>query len=81
VWVFNAFSKGWSEVAPLPEPRGGNAAVILDGRIDVGRMPTARNYARSVVYHRKIYVVGGSIVADSAHSAAGSRIVETFAPR
>jgi hypothetical protein len=44
-------------------------------------MPTARNYARSVVYHRKIYVVGGSIVADSAHSAAGSRIVETFAPR
>jgi N-acetylneuraminic acid mutarotase len=202
VWVFDSFSKGWSDVAPLPEPRGGSAAVVLDGRIHVfgggndvstlathwvydpatdtwsktaplpraegspaavvlggkiyaiggrsgfkdygdtyvydprsdhwtrgpslpprgtvgavvwrgsiyvvggesqakgsvlsdvyrlapgakrwqriGRMPTARNYARSVVYHRKIYVVGGSTVAGFAHSSAGSRSVETFVPR
>jgi N-acetylneuraminic acid mutarotase len=47
----------------------------------VGRMPTARNYARSVVYRGRIYVVGGNTVAGSVHSAFGSRIVETFVPR
>jgi N-acetylneuraminic acid mutarotase len=28
-------SKSWSEAAPLPAPRGGHAAVVLDGRIHV----------------------------------------------
>jgi N-acetylneuraminic acid mutarotase len=47
----------------------------------VGRMPTARNYARAVAYRSKIYVVGGSTVAGSVHSSTGSRLVETFVPR
>jgi N-acetylneuraminic acid mutarotase len=47
----------------------------------VGRMPTARNYARAVVYRGRIYVVGGSTSAGAVHSSTGSRVVETFAPR
>lgn len=53
---------------------GGNAWRRVD------RMPTARNYARSVVYRGRIYVVGGSEVAGASHSAAGSRVVEWFVP-
>jgi N-acetylneuraminic acid mutarotase len=47
----------------------------------VGRLRKARNYARSVVYRGKIFVVGGSTVAGAVHSATGSRLVETFKPR
>ena len=43
-------------------------------------MPTARNYARSVVYRGRIYVVGGSTTAGLVHSMPGSRIVETYLP-
>ncbi len=46
----------------------------------VSRMPTARNYARSVVYRGRIYVVGGSTTAGLVHSTPGSRIVETYLP-
>jgi N-acetylneuraminic acid mutarotase len=46
----------------------------------VGRMPTARNYARSVVYRGRIYVVGGSRTAGDPHAATGSRVVEWFIP-
>jgi N-acetylneuraminic acid mutarotase len=46
----------------------------------VDRMPTARNYARSVVYRGRIYVVGGSETAGASHSASGSRVVEWFVP-
>lgn len=46
----------------------------------VGRLPTARNYARSVVYHGRIYVVGGSTVPGDVHAAPGSRAVEWFVP-
>jgi N-acetylneuraminic acid mutarotase len=46
----------------------------------VGRLPTPRNYARSVVYHGRIYVVGGSKVAGDVHAARGSRTVEWFRP-
>ena len=46
----------------------------------VGRLPTPRNYARSVVYRRRIYVVGGSKVAGDVHAARGSRTVEWFRP-
>jgi N-acetylneuraminic acid mutarotase len=35
VRVFDVASKRWSEAAPLPAPRGGHAAVVLDGRIHV----------------------------------------------
>lgn len=47
----------------------------------IGRMPTARNYARAVVYRGRIFVVGGSTVAGSVHSATGSLVVEAFRPR
>jgi N-acetylneuraminic acid mutarotase len=47
----------------------------------VGRLQTARNYARGVVYRGKIYVVGGSRSAGDVHASTGSRIVETFTPR
>jgi N-acetylneuraminic acid mutarotase len=35
VRVFDTAGKAWSEAAPLPAPRGGHAAVVLDGRIHV----------------------------------------------
>jgi N-acetylneuraminic acid mutarotase len=35
VRVFDTASKKWTEAAPLPAPRGGHAAVVLDGRIHV----------------------------------------------
>jgi N-acetylneuraminic acid mutarotase len=46
----------------------------------VSRLPTPRNYARSVVYRDRIYVVGGSKVAGDVHAARGSRTVEWFRP-
>ena len=46
----------------------------------VSRMPTARNYARSVVFRGRIFVVGGSTTAGLSHSSNGSRVVETFLP-
>jgi N-acetylneuraminic acid mutarotase len=46
----------------------------------VARLPTPRNYARSVVYHRRVYVVGGSTVAGDVHAARGSRVVDWFVP-
>ncbi len=47
----------------------------------VASLLVPRNYARSVVYRGRIYVVGGSTTAGDPHSAAGSRIVESFDPR
>jgi N-acetylneuraminic acid mutarotase len=35
VHVFDPASAAWSEAAPLPAPRGGHAAVVLDGQIHV----------------------------------------------
>ena len=35
VHKYETKSKAWSEAAPLPAPRGGHAAVVLDGRIHV----------------------------------------------
>ena len=44
------------------------------------RMPTARSYARSVVFRGRIYVVGGSVTSGLAHSDTGSGVVESFVP-
>jgi N-acetylneuraminic acid mutarotase len=44
----------------------------------VSRMPTARNYARAVVFKDAVYVVGGSRTAGDSHSATGSKIVERY---
>jgi N-acetylneuraminic acid mutarotase len=46
----------------------------------VGRLPTARNYARAVVYHGGIYVVGGSTTFGDSHGATGSAVVERYVP-
>jgi N-acetylneuraminic acid mutarotase len=35
VRVFDTATRLWTEAAPLPSPRGGHAAVVLDGRIHV----------------------------------------------
>jgi N-acetylneuraminic acid mutarotase len=35
VHVYDIRSKRWSEAAPLPRPRGGHAAVVLDGKVHV----------------------------------------------
>jgi N-acetylneuraminic acid mutarotase len=42
----------------------------------VGRMPTARAFARAVTYRGAVWVVGGSRVTASSHAAPGSRVVE-----
>ena len=44
----------------------------------VSALPTARSYARAVVFHDAVLVVGGSRSYGSSHSAAGSRIVERY---
>src|SRR6476661_6611610 len=33
VRVYDPATRAWSDAAPLPAPRGGHAAVVLDGRI------------------------------------------------
>ena len=35
VLVYDLATRSWGEAAPLPAPRGGHAAVVLDGRIHV----------------------------------------------
>jgi N-acetylneuraminic acid mutarotase len=35
VYVYDTTSKTWSQAAPLPAPRGGHAAVVLEGKIHV----------------------------------------------
>lgn len=44
----------------------------------VAKLPTARNYARAVVFRRAIYVVGGSITFGNSHGAYGSKLVDRF---
>ena len=41
-------------------------------------LPTARNYARAVVFQDAIWTVGGSTSAGASHSAVGSATVERF---
>jgi N-acetylneuraminic acid mutarotase len=44
----------------------------------VSKLPTARNYARAVVFKDAVYVVGGNRVAGDSHSGSGSAAVERF---
>jgi hypothetical protein len=43
-------------------------------------MPTARNFARAVVFHDAVHVVGGSLTPQTSHAPEGSAIVERMAP-
>jgi N-acetylneuraminic acid mutarotase len=44
----------------------------------VNPLPTARNFARAVLFNGDVYVVGGSLNAGSSHASAGSSVVESF---
>ena len=44
----------------------------------IGDMPTARSFARAVLFGESVYVVGGARVAGSSHDAIGSAVVERF---
>jgi N-acetylneuraminic acid mutarotase len=44
-------------------------------------MPTARNFARAVLFDGRVLVVGGSTVASNSHASAGSAVVERYGPR
>jgi N-acetylneuraminic acid mutarotase len=62
--------------------------VVLDGvlRLDAGAktwvadapLPTARNFARAVLFKGRVYVVGGSTVYGSSHASPGAEVVESF---
>ena len=44
----------------------------------VTAMPTARKFARAVVFMNSVYIVGGSTVLASSHSPIGTASVERF---
>ncbi len=46
--------------------------------VDVTPLPTARNFARAVLFKDSVFVVGGSPSAGPSHSSPGSTIVESF---
>ena len=41
-------------------------------------MPTARNFARAVLFQGRVYVVGGSTVYGRSHASPGAGVVESF---
>jgi N-acetylneuraminic acid mutarotase len=41
-------------------------------------MPSARNYARAAVFGNSVYLIGGNLDVENAHSAGGSTLVERF---
>jgi N-acetylneuraminic acid mutarotase len=41
-------------------------------------MPTARNFARTVPFKGRVYVIGGSTVYGSSHASIGSTAVESY---
>lgn len=105
VEIWDPATDTWSD-GPALEPRGSAGAVILDGAIlvlggesqarrrclaDVLRldaaartwrreapMPTARNFARAVLFRGDLLVVGGSLEPATSHAPVGSAVVERF---
>lgn len=85
VWRYNARSKQWIDVAALPAPRGGHAAIVLNGRIHVigggnsistiddhsvydprtntwserARLPRSMGSPAAVVIGARLYSIGG----------------------
>jgi N-acetylneuraminic acid mutarotase len=43
-------------------------------------MPTARNFARAVLFKGRAFIVGGSTLYGRSHAAVGAGTVESFAP-
>lgn len=108
VYVYDPATDQWG-TAPSIEPRGTAGAVVYCGaihlfggesqvtnsslddvfRLDLAQgawtklapMPSARNFARAVLYKGNVFVVGGSRTAGTSHASAGSRIVESYRAR
>jgi N-acetylneuraminic acid mutarotase len=105
VYVYDPFTKAWTPGVSI-DPRGtGGAAVIGESiyyfggesqaksivldevlRLDRGAtqwvrdtsLPTGRNFARSVAFKDRIYVIGGSTTYGRSHASPGSGVVESF---
>ena len=105
VYVYDARSDAWTP-GPSIDARGTGGAVALGGsiyyfggeqqanravldavmRLDNGAttwvadtpMPTARSFARTVLFKGRAYVVGGSTIYGSSHASPGSGAVESF---
>jgi N-acetylneuraminic acid mutarotase len=94
VHVYDIASRTWSTAAPLPSPRGGHAAIVMDGRIHVlgggnsqstladhdvydptvnrwtmlAPLPRSEGSPAVVVFMGKLYAIGGR----SGHSDFGA---------
>jgi N-acetylneuraminic acid mutarotase len=102
--IYDPASDRWSAGPPI-EPRGTAGAVAYCGAVHVfggesqarraslgdglrlapdgswqhlAPMPTARNFARAVVFRDAVYVVGGSPAPEASHASQGSATVERF---
>jgi N-acetylneuraminic acid mutarotase len=107
VSVYDPSTRAWTPgVAIDPRGTGGAVAVgrsiyyfggesqaksvVLDDvlRLDAGgmrwvtemRMPTGRNFARTVLFKGRVFVVGGSTTYGRSHASPGSGVVESFGP-
>jgi N-acetylneuraminic acid mutarotase len=107
VSIYDEAADAWTPGPPI-EPRGTAGAAVLGGALYVfggesqarkmvldgvlrldgtanawtapPAMPTARNYARAVVFKGAVYIVGGSTMYGAGHSSHGSSVVESFHP-
>jgi N-acetylneuraminic acid mutarotase len=105
VHIYDAKANTWTAGPPI-DARGTGGAVVLGGsiyyfggeqqarsavldsvmRLDKGAkewiadrpMPTARNFARTVLFKGRAYVVGGSTVYGRSHASPGAGVVESF---
>jgi len=105
VHIYDAKVDAWTP-GPAIEARGTGGAIVLGRsiyyfggeqqarhavldtvlRLDTGAkawildapMPTARNFARAVVFKGRAYVVGGSTVYGRSHASPGGGVVESF---
>jgi N-acetylneuraminic acid mutarotase len=104
VYIYDPALDGWT-TGPSIAPRGTAGAVVRCGAIELfggesqarraslgdamrlkpgdawqplASMPTPRNFARAVVLHGAVYVVGGSPAPEPSHASAGSAVVERF---
>jgi N-acetylneuraminic acid mutarotase len=105
VHIYDARADTWT-AGPAIDARGTGGAVVLGRsvyyfggeqqarsavldavlRLDNGAkawipdapMPTARNFARTVVFKGRAYVVGGSTVYGRSHASPGAGVVESF---
>jgi N-acetylneuraminic acid mutarotase len=105
VYVYDAATKAWTAGVAIDARGTGGAAVIgtsiyyfggesqaksivLDEvlRLDRGAtqwvrdtpLPTGRNFARTVIFKDRVFVVGGSTTYGRSHASPGSGVVESF---